>query len=73
MSSTKVQVQSRRNGLIVTMPRDVAVVANRFFTKGDNELIFEQTKTPEGRPKRIPRASGKPVVFSSENDSPSLA
>jgi len=35
-------VQSARNGLLVTIPTDARGVVPRFFTKGDNELVFKR-------------------------------
>lgn len=37
-------VQSRRNGLIISVPADARGVVGRFNTAGDNELIFARTK-----------------------------
>lgn len=37
-------VKSRYNGLIINIPSDARGVANRFYTQGGNELIFDQSK-----------------------------
>lgn len=60
---SNVQVQSKRNGLIVALPRDVSPIGNRFFVKGgDNEHIFEKVKNT-----RIPKEVDT-VTFSKETE-----
>ena len=64
-------VQSRRNGLIISVPADARGVVGRFNTAGDNELIFARTKAradsdslrigEEAAPRKSKSKSGAPA------------
>lgn len=61
------QIQSRRNGLIISLPRDATSMLGRFATKGDNELIFEEVKKSTAKVSKARKAEiEKPVTIESE-------
>ena len=52
------QIQSARNGLIITVPTQARGVLRRFASSGDNELIF--AKMPENQTKPGRKRAAKP-------------
>lgn len=52
------QIQSARNGLIITVPTQARGVLRRFASAGDNELIF--AKMPEAQTKTGRKRAAKP-------------
>lgn len=57
-------VQSRVNGLKINIPADAAGVVGRYASKGDNELIFEKSRS------NVPKDVATEVVESIVPDQP---
>lgn len=68
MKLAKNQIQSRRNGLIVSIPNTniTSNLMQRFNIKGENELVFDQTSAPT----RTMMIEDQPIVGDAVADAP---
>lgn len=66
------QIQSARNGLIITVPTQARGVLRRFASAGDNELIFAKLPETKSSRKRVTKAE-KPMTIESPASEDGLA
>jgi hypothetical protein len=59
------RVQSRVNGLVITVPPQAAGMLGRFATKGENELVFVKPKGVKPADSKGGENNLKPVTIES--------
>ena len=58
------QIQSARNGLIITVPTQARGVLRRFASSGDNDLIFAKIPETKTSRKRAAKPEGPMTIES---------